>query len=172
MNRQLPTQKRSRSSTMKTEELAVRLLEQLKLQGKTLATAESCTGGGIGKQLTSIPGSSSVYAGGVISYTNQVKNRVLSVSEETLETVGAVSAETAEAMAQGVRIVIGADIGISVTGLAGPDSDGSGKPVGLVYVAATNGIDTLVQEYHFQGNREAVRSQAVHAALQMGLKIL
>ena len=156
---------------MKTEELAARLLRQLKEQGRTLATAESCTGGGIGHMLTAIPGSSAVYLGGVISYTNGVKAGLLYVPQELLDTVGAVSPETAEAMAAGVRTAIGADVGISVTGLAGPDSDGSGKPVGLVYVAAGDGRATLVREHVFPGDREEVRNQAIREALCLALEL-
>ena len=156
---------------MKTEELAKQLLDRLKEQGKTLSTAESCTGGGIGHVLTAIPGSSAVYLGGVISYTNGIKERLLGVPHEMLETVGAVSSETAKAMAEGVCKTIGADVGISVTGLAGPDSDGSGKPVGLVYIGASQGQTTLVREAVFSGDREAVRQQAVEAALQLALHL-
>lgn len=157
---------------MRTEELAERLLHRLKERGRTLATAESCTGGGIGHALTAIPGSSAVYLGGVISYTNGVKQRLLGVSGEILERASAVSSETAEAMARGVRSAIGADVGISVTGLAGPDSDGSGKPVGLVYVGACDGKTTLVREHVFPGGREAVRDQAIRAALELALELI
>lgn len=153
---------------MKTE----LLLETLERQGKTLATAESCTGGGIGHRLTAIPGSSAAYAGGVISYTNAVKRAVLGVPEEILETKGAVSAETARAMAEGVRRVIGADLGVSATGLAGPDGDGSGKPVGLVYLGASDGARTVVREFVFRGSREDVRNQAIDAALDLVMELL
>lgn len=153
---------------MKTE----LLLQTLIRQGKTLATAESCTGGGIGFRLTAVPGSSAAYAGGVISYTNAVKQAVLGVPEEILRTKGAVSAETARAMAEGVRRVIGADLGISATGLAGPDGDGSGKPVGLVYLGASDGSRTEVREFVFSGSREAVRDQAVEEALKLAMELL
>ena len=153
---------------MKTEIL----LEELKRQGKTLATAESCTGGGIGHRLTAIPGSSAAYAGGVISYTNHVKQQILGVPAEVLDTKGAVSAETAQAMAEGVRRVIGADLGISATGLAGPEGDGSGKPVGLVYLGAADGSRTVVRQFRFEGDREAVRSQAIEEALNLALNLL
>ena len=153
---------------MKTE----LLLDTLKQQGKTLATAESCTGGGIGHRLTAIPGSSAAYAGGVISYTNAVKQTVLGVPEKILATKGAVSAETARAMAEGVRRVIGTDLGVSATGLAGPDGDGSGKPVGLVYLGASDGTRTLVREFVFPGSREDVRNQAIDAALDLAMELL
>lgn len=153
---------------MKTEDL----LEALIQQGKTLATAESCTGGGIGHRLTAVPGSSAAYAGGVISYTNAVKQTVLGVPEEILRTKGAVSEETARAMAEGVRRVIGADLGISATGLAGPEGDGSGKPVGLVYLGASDGSRTEVRKFLFHGGREAVREQAMEEALKLAMELL
>ena len=104
------------------------------LQGKTLVTAESCTGGGIGAALTSVSGSSAVYKGGIISYTNQIKVRLLNVPEQVLREKGAVSKETAEAMASGARAVIMSDIAVSVTGLAGPGGDDFGNPVGTVFI--------------------------------------
>ena len=151
---------------MKIEELAQNVIERLKLDQKTVASAESCTGGGIGHYLTSVSGSSAVYTGGVISYTNEVKAHILGVPEEVLEEKGAVSAETAAAMAEGVRRLMNTDFGISVTGLAGPDGDGSGKPVGLVYIGLCSGR-TTVHEFVFSGNREEVRNQAIASALEI-----
>ena len=98
------------------------------LAGRRLATAESLTGGGIGAAITSVSGASAVFAGGVISYTNEVKNQVLGVPVEVLNTCGAVSAPVAKAMAEGARRVIGADVAVAVTGLAGPDADESAIP--------------------------------------------
>lgn len=149
---------------MRTE---ICLVQRLKAAGRTVASAESCTGGGIGHCLTAIPGSSAVYVGGVISYTNAVKNRILGVPQRILDTCGAVSAETACAMAQGVRSVTGADYGVSTTGLAGPDGDGSGKPVGLVYVGISTPQQCFAREFHLSGDREQVRAQAVEAALEL-----
>ena len=148
------------------------LIHALIAKGKTLATAESCTGGGIGHALTAVPGSSAAYKGGVISYTNAVKESVLGVSRTVLETKGAVSEETARLMAEGVRKVIGSDLGISVTGLAGPDGDGSGKPVGLVYIGAADGNQTIVQEFVFTGNREVIRNKAIAEAIQLALTLV
>ncbi len=136
------------------------------LQGKTLVTAESCTGGGIGAALTAVPGSSKVYKGGIISYTNSVKTGQLGVSPELLDRVGAVSAEVAEAMANGARAALYADIAVSVTGLAGPDGDEFGNSVGTVFIGYSDANITVSKEFHFSGNREAVRSQAIDAALQ------
>ena len=107
--------------------LAFEVIE--KLNGKTLVTAESCTGGGIGAALTAVPGSSAVYKGGVISYTDKVKKTVLGVDAELLNQYGAVSAPVAQAMAAGVRQLINASIAVSVTGLAGPGGDKFGNPV-------------------------------------------
>lgn len=156
---------------MRTEKLALAVIERLKQEKMTLATAESCTGGGIGHALTAVPGSSAVYLGGVISYTNGVKNRVLGVPADTLECFGAVSPETARAMAAGVQELIKADLAISVTGLAGPDGDGSGKPVGLVYLGLAGQGWTQTRKFCFSGDRAAVRAQAITAALEWILEI-
>ena len=137
------------------------------LQGRTLATAESCTGGGIGAALTAVPGSSAVFKGGIISYTNEIKNAVLGVPTELLETKGAVSALVAEAMAQGARMALIADIAVSVTGLAGPDGDDFGNPVGTVFIGYADESKTLSREYHFSGDREDVRNAATQAALKL-----
>ena len=142
------------------------------LEGKTLATAESCTGGGIGSALTSVPGSSAVYKGGVICYTNWVKEHVLGVEPKLLEQFGAVSAPVAQAMAKGVRKTLEADISLSVTGLAGPGGDDFGHPVGTVYIGCDSAGRCDVREYHFEGDRGAVREQAVSAALELVLEIL
>ena len=140
------------------------------LKGKTLATAESCTGGMIGAALTAVSGSSSVYKGGVVSYTNQVKSELLGVSTKLLETVGAVSGSVAEAMAVGARKALKADVAVSVTGLAGPGADEYGNPVGTVYIGYTDGEHILVNHFLFSGSREQVRCQAVEAALKMILE--
>ena len=117
---------------MKTEDLAREVLSKLTDEGRTLATAESCTGGLLGKLLTDIPGASNAYKGGVISYVSEVKHRLLGVEQETLDICTAVSRETAHEMAKGAREAVKADVGVSTTGLAGPDGDGTGRTVGLV----------------------------------------
>lgn len=142
------------------------------LDGKTLVTAESCTGGGIGSALTSVPGSSAVYKGGVICYTNWVKEHILGVPQTLLKEHGAVSAPVARAMAQGVRKVLEADIALSVTGLAGPGGDEYGNPVGTVFIGCDSSAGTQVREYHFIGDRDAVREQAIAAALELVLETL
>ncbi len=140
------------------------------LEGKTLVTAESLTGGGIGAALTAVPGSSRVYKGGIISYTNWVKANLLGVPEEILETRGAVSEETARAMATGVRKRLEADIAVAVTGLAGPDGDEFGNPVGMVYIAYADALQSLVLERHFSGTREEIRNQTIQDALRLVLR--
>lgn len=138
-----------------------------KLAGKTLATAESCTGGGIGAALTAVPGSSAVYKGGIISYTNWVKANLLGVPEELLETLGAVSAPVAEAMAVGARKVLQADVAVSVTGLAGPGGDEFGNPVGRVYIGYADEKLSTSREFTFEGDRDEVRRQAAEEALKL-----
>lgn len=137
------------------------------LSGRRLATAESCTGGGIGAALTAVPGSSAVYVGGIISYTNDVKRHLLGVPEQILESEGAVSAAVAEAMAVGAKAALNADIAVSVTGLAGPGGDDFGNPVGTVFIGYSDELRTVSNKFHFSGDRDAVRQQAVRAALQM-----
>jgi PncC family amidohydrolase len=140
------------------------------LQGKTLVTAESLTGGGIGAALTAVPGSSAVYKGGIISYTNEVKHRLLGVPEEILHQYGAVSEPVAKAMAEGARKALEADIAVSVTGLAGPDGDEFGKPVGTVFVGLSTRSKTVARQFRFYGDREDVRNQAARAALEFILE--
>ena len=140
------------------------------LQGKTLVTAESCTGGMIGAALTAVPGASQVYKGGVISYTNEVKQNVLGVDERLLHTYGAVSQQTAGAMASGVRKLLKADYAISVTGLAGPGGDEFGHEVGTVFIGFESAQGCIGKQYHFSGDREKVRQQAVQASLRLILE--
>ena len=140
------------------------------LQGKTLVTAESLTGGGIGAVLTAVPGASKVFRGGIISYTDDVKREVLGVPAEVLEQFGAVSLVTAQHMAAGARKVLKADVAVSVTGLAGPDGDAFGNPVGTVFIGYADDKTVTAGEYHFSGDREAVRNQTIYAALEMILQ--
>ena len=140
------------------------------LAGKTLVTAESCTGGGIGAALTAVSGSSAVYKGGVISYTNEVKHQVLGVSQDVLDRYGAVSPWVAGEMASGVRKLLKADIAVSVTGLAGPGGDDRGNPVGTVYIGYEDANKASVHRFCFTGDREAVRSQAIYEAMKLILQ--
>ena len=149
-----------------------RMVEVLKARAISIATAESCTGGLLGKSITDVSGSSAVYPGGVISYCNRVKHEILGVDQSLLDTLGPVSEPVARQMAEWVRRVIGADYGVSVTGIAGPNSDETGRPVGLVYIGASDGVTTLVRECRFDGDRAAVRAQAAEAAADLVLNLL
>ena len=147
--------------------VATNLVELLKARSLTCATAESCTGGGVGSAITAVPGSSAVFAGGVISYSNDVKRDVLGVSADILQNVGAVSAETAAQMAEGVRRLLKTDRAVSLTGSAGPDGGSEEKPVGLVWfgLATKDGVRT--EKCIFRGDRAKVREQAITHALGM-----
>lgn len=141
------------------------------LEGKTLATAESCTGGGIGAALTEVSGSSAVFKGGIISYCNEVKQAILGVPADMLDSVGAVSAPVAKAMAEGARKRLAVDVAVSVTGLAGPGGDEFGNPVGTVFVGYADMNRTVVRQFLFGGDRASVRRQAIIAALELVLDI-
>ena len=140
------------------------------LSGRRLATAESLTGGGIGSAITSVSGASRVYAGGIISYLNDIKHSLLGVPMETLETLGAVSAPVAKAMAAGAAKALRADVAVSVTGLAGPDGDEYGHSVGTVFIGYWDSRQNFSREYHFSGDREQVREQTIEAALRLILE--
>lgn len=142
-------------------------LALLKDQGLSLACAESCTGGLIAKRITDLAGASSVFRGGVVSYTNEVKHGVLGVPRELLDQFGAVSAPVAEAMAEGARRTLGADLAVSATGVAGPDPDDRGNPVGLVYVALAWDGGVFVRTVHAAGPRERVRTVAASHAFDL-----
>lgn len=145
----------------------VKLLNLLREQGLTLATAESCTGGMLGARITAVPGSSAVYLGGVVSYSNEIKQLLLNVPEEFLEVHGAVSWQVAEAMAEGVRNACGSDIGIGITGIAGPASDGTDKPVGLVYVGYCDEHRIVNRRLLLHGTRDEIRREACRRAARL-----
>jgi PncC family amidohydrolase len=145
---------------------------RLREQRRTLAVAESCTGGLLGARLTSVAGSSDYFLGGIIAYANAVKTDGLGVDAGDLEREGAVSAVVAGQMADGIRLRFGSEIGIGVTGIAGPGGATLGKPVGLVYVALTHGGERRVQRHVLPGDRVAVRDAAVEAALNLLLEYL
>ena len=154
------------------EELVVKLLRE---QGKTLATAESCTGGLLAKRITDIPGSSAVFHMGCVTYANEAKEALLFVPHEVLEAYGAVSEETARAMAEGIVKRSGSDLGIGITGIAGPDGGTAEKPVGLIYIALSNGSDTWVAKRAPIGrtkSREWHRHCAASQALDMARRYL
>ena len=145
---------------------AERLVQVLTEKGMTCATAESCTGGGVGSAITAVAGSSAVFWGGVISYDNSVKRGVLGVPEEVLATKGAVSPECAAAMAEGAWRLLKTDLAVSVTGIAGPGGGSEEKPVGLVWFGLALGT-TVTEKRIFPGDRAAVRAAAVEHALRL-----
>ena len=140
------------------------------LSGKTLVTAESLTGGGIGAALTGVPGSSAVYKGGIICYTNWVKENILGVPGDVLKEYGAVSEPVAKAMAEGARSLLRADIAVAVTGLAGPGGDDYGNPVGTVCIGYAEESGAFSKTFRFEGSREEVRKHTVQQALRLVLE--
>jgi nicotinamide-nucleotide amidase len=148
------------------------VLELGRERGLTLATAESCTGGLVAARLTSVPGSSDVFRGGVVSYANEVKEDALGVPREILERHGAVSAEAAAAMAQGARERLGADVAVAVTGVAGPGGGTEVKPVGLVFVHAAGPEGDKALRIELPGDREMIRGRATAAALHLVRRLL
>jgi nicotinamide-nucleotide amidase len=148
------------------------VLELGRERGFTLATAESCTGGLVAARLTSVPGSSDVFRGGVVSYANEVKEDALGVPREILEQHGAVSAEAAAAMAEGARERLGADVGVAVTGVAGPGGGTEEKPVGLVFVHVSGPDGGEARRIELPGDREMVRGRATAAALHLVRRLL
>ena len=154
------------------ETLERQVIAALKARGLTLAAAESCTGGLTAKRLTDVPGASAVFLGGVVSYTNGVKERALGVPHDMLEEYGAVSEPVARAMAEGVRRLTCADLALSVTGVAGPDKDDRGHDVGTVYIALSAKNETTVQLLHLSGSRNAIRAAAADEMFRMLLAYL
>jgi nicotinamide-nucleotide amidase len=148
------------------------VLELCRERGRTLATAESCTGGLVAARLTDVPGSSDVFRGAVVAYADDVKERELGVPRATLEAHGAVSAETAAAMARGVRDRLGANVGIAVTGVAGPGGGTEEKPVGLVHFHVSAEEGETAHRFAFPGDREWIRSRSAVAALHLARTVL
>lgn len=152
--------------------VALKLKELALARRATVGTAESCTGGLIAAAITAVPGSSEYFLGGVVSYANSVKARLLGVPEEILGTVGAVSGECARFMAQGAATALGADWAVSVTGVAGPDGGSAEKPVGTVWFALCGPGGTEAHARRFAGGRAAVRAQTTAHALSMLIEAL
>ena len=148
------------------ETLVQQIAPALLARNRTLATAESCTGGLVGAALTDLAGSSAWYFGGIVAYSNSLKTRLLGVPPEILAAHGAVSAETAKAMAEGAQEKTGTDLAISITGIAGPSGGTKEKPVGLVFMAVADLGKPAVYEHRFSGTRAEIRAKAVAAALQ------
>ena len=157
----------SRIFSREGEDLASSVGRLLRERGKTLAVAESCTGGLISKMLTDAPGSSDYFLGGVVSYADSAKKEILAVSPDTLAAVGAVSSETALEMALGARERFGSDLAVAVTGIAGPDGGTPAKPVGTVYFAVVRGGGDVEKKREFLGDRAAVRQAAAQFALEL-----
>ena len=145
--------------------IAEKLVRALTEKRMTCATAESCTGGGVGYTITGVSGAGAVFWGGVISYDNSVKRDVLGVPEEVLATKGAVSSECAAAMAEGARRLLKTDLAVSLTGIAGPGGGSAEKPVGLVWFGLASKDGTITGKKVFPGDRGSVRSAAIEHAL-------
>ena len=149
------------------DSIAAQVLALCRERGLTLSAAESITGGLIAKCITDVPGASQVFLGGVVSYTNEVKNHVLGVPSSLLEAYGAVSEPVARAMAEGVRRITGSDLSVATTGLAGPDGDDRGNPVGTVYLGLSLPGETLVRRLALGGDRPRIRLLAASSALDI-----
>ena len=147
--------------------LEEKIIQKLQEKGYTLTTAESCTGGLLAGKILNVSGASAVYNEGHITYSNEAKERLLGVKQDTLQQYGAVSRETAAEMAKGAALSAKADVGLSTTGIAGPTGGTPEKPVGLVYVGCYYNGEVTVEECRFTGNREQNRNAAVEAALQL-----
>jgi nicotinamide-nucleotide amidase len=151
-------------------EVAVRVAELMQRKGATLATAESCTGGGIASSLTAVSGASEWYLGGWVTYSNQMKTHQLGVPEEMFEEHGAVSSQVAKAMCEGARKQSSASVSLSTTGIAGPTGGTDEKPVGTVYIGCSSENKTDVRRCLFTGTRTQIQTQAAEAALQFLLE--
>lgn len=154
------------------EQIAAEVINTMVERGETVAVAESCTGGMIASQLTGIAGSSQIFLGGVVAYSNSLKHRLLNVSLQTIEDEGSVSAACVAEMCQGVLENLASDYAISVTGIAGPGGATATKPVGLVYIAIGNAKIIRVFEFYFEGDRNEIRTQTVAKALELLLNNL
>lgn len=157
---------------MKLEEKVVQMLLKKNL---VMACAESCTGGLIAKRITDVSGSSAVFNCGIVSYSNKIKEKVLNVKNETLMEFGAVSEQTVREMVTGVLDISGADVAVSVSGIAGPNSDNTNKPVGLIYLAVSNGKNTVVKRLNNQFTTDIRNSNRISAsdeALKMIIEMI
>ena len=152
---------------MELKSISEKLYEILKSQNREIATAESCTGGLIGKTLTEVPGISAHYGYGFITYSNEAKQKLLGVSPKTLETHGAVSGETVVEMASGALSVSGADVAVSVSGIAGPGGGTKEKPVGLVYIAIADKNGAESRKLMLNGERESIREKTCEKVFEL-----
>ncbi|MGE5619598.1 MAG: CinA family protein [Sphingomonadaceae bacterium] len=163
---------KSEQAAGRIAELAEELGRRLRVRGLSVATAESCTGGGVADAITDVAGSSAYFLGGVVAYSNEVKERLLGVDSAVLATQGAVSQPVALQMAEGVRRLLGADVAVGITGIAGPGGGSAEKPVGLVYIAVAGPEGQEVRRYLRSGDRIANKRHSVQAALELLLELL
>ena len=152
--------------------LEEKLGEELRKRKLTIAVAESCTGGLLGSRITDVAGSSEYFLGGVIAYQNEVKEALLRVPHAIIEAHGAVSTQTAEAMARGCRDLFKCDIAVSITGIAGPGGGSAEKPVGLTYIGLATKNGVISREFQWSGSRIQNKESSVHAAMEMILSAL
>jgi len=152
-------------STSHKFSLLHQIAKMLNKKNQTLGVCESCTGGMLGSIITAIPGSSKYFLGGIIAYSNKVKQKIVGIKEETVKQYGAVSAETAYEMVKGIIRKFKSDFGMAITGIAGPSGGTKKKPVGLVFIALADKKRTIVLRYLFKGSREAIRKKACRKAL-------
>ncbi len=152
--------------------LEIELGKLLTAKNLTIACAESCTGGLLTSRLTDVPGSSAYVQGSIVSYSNDVKKSVLKVQAETLKNFGAVSEQTARQMSANVRELLKTDIGVGVTGIAGPGGGTAEKPVGTVYISVSDSRKTIVKLFNFSGSRSEIKNQACDAAMQMVMDVV
>ena len=155
-----------------TIELIKELAQKLLTRGKTIATAESCTGGNIAHNITLLAGSSQYFLGGIVSYANEVKMNVLGVSKKDLDKYGAVSKAVVESMATGACKTIGSDYSVATSGIAGPGGGSEEKPVGTVWMAVSDGKNVVSKKWNFDGNREEIIEKATKTAIFMLLEIV
>jgi PncC family amidohydrolase len=145
--------------------LETRIIQYLNDTDQSVSTAESCSGGLIAHRLTNVPGASKPFVGGIVAYSNDIKNRLLDVPEDLLQVYGAVSQQVALAMAEGARSRLGADYAVAVTGIAGPSGGTEDKPVGLVHMAVARKSASEAAKHIFSGDRESIKQQTSEAAL-------
>ena len=138
----------------------------------TISCAESCTGGLLTSRLTDVAGSSAYVQGSIVSYSNEIKNSVLNVKAETLKNFGAVSEQTARQMSNNVRELFKTDIGVGITGIAGPGGGSAEKPVGTVYISVSNSDKTFVKRFNFGGSRIEIKNQSCDAAIKMVMEVI
>ncbi len=152
--------------------LAKKLGEMLSKKNLSLSVCESCTGGMLGSIITTVPGSSNYFKGGIIAYSNEIKNKIIGVKKRTLKNFGAVSKQTASEMAMGIKRIMGTDAGIAITGIAGPGGGTKNKPVGLVYIGVILSKKIKVEKNIFSGNRQQIREKACEQALRLLIQML